>query len=539
LDKIIIKTIVQNQKLYPEGKLEIDVIKQIVNLKPSEIKNRIKNILAAGTIEGEYYSDKNRVTIFNQQRKNIMNFEEKLNKYLIKLNEKNKEINNFYQKSCKKRQIEAVTPELFNEIKETFDISNSYDSKINNHVQNLDDGAVDIDILMKRWSKFKKDLQNSLLSINDALKKRIDLKELINDSISIFNTKIKEISKPIEQAIDKDQLGRAIKLLETRIDNFLASLDEMDESLEKGVKRENIEHFNLIVSDLTTKWNENKDLLKDKAKVIKQTLGEKINERIVFHKKMELKEIIDIKKQELKSIREEMEEKIYPQVSIDLNIAQKKLRSMPTNFENLKKDAVKEINAFIKEVSDEYRNFKPVSKVLMNKFRKESMDIEDLFEQSYQMLEDEMIIKTIEDLNRAYGTQAIELGLISNTLKISKPHLRDRMIQLIASKKLDGVLDPSSNEYKFAEYVSSEERAEAEAHIAIENQSVFKRFSNLVKKWKYVVEFLAAMITVGATLGPLTNNLLIGILIPAFSVVAAIIFVLIKYYLEKKEGKIG
>lgn len=537
IDKIIIKTIVQNQKLYPEGKLEIDVIKQIVNLKPSEIKNRIKNILASGTIEGEYYSDKNKVTIFNQQRKNIMNFEERLNKYLIKLNEKNKEINNFYQKSCKKRQIEAVTPELFNEIKETFDISNSYDSKINNDVQNLDDRAVDIDILMKRWSKFKKDLQNSLLSINDALKKRIDLKELINDSLSIYNTKIKEISKPIEQAIEKDQLNKAIKLLESRIENFLASLDEMDESIEKSVKKEGIEHFNLIVSDLTSNWKENKELLIEKGKLIKQTLSEKIDERIVFHKKVELKEIIDKKIRELKTIREDMEEKIYPQISIDLNIAQKKLRSMPTNFENSKKDAIKEINSFIKEVLDEYRNFKPVSKVLTNKFKKESTDIEDLFDQSYQMLEDEMIIKTVEDLNRAYATQAIELGLISNTLKISKPHLRDRMIQLIASKKLTGILDPYSNEYKFAEYISSEEKAEAEAHIAIETQSIFKRFSNLLKKWYSVVAFMGATIGIGVSLSQF--NLLVAILIPALSLVAAIIFVFIKHYLEKKEGKIG
>ncbi|MBD3227861.1 MAG: hypothetical protein GF329_06705 [Candidatus Lokiarchaeota archaeon] len=534
-DKILAKAIVQNQKFYPEGRVTLDILKDLLGIKSSEIKNRIKNMLNAGSIDGEFYPKKNQVTIFTSERKNIKNFEDKINNFLVKLNKRNKEIKNFYSKSCKKRQIETASGELFNEIKETFDISNKYNSIIKKEVEKLPDDAVDIKIITDKWKEFNKDLKDDLLSITDTLKKRIDFKQLINDSISIFNTKLNEISTPIRKLIERDKLKEAQNLLNIRKENFLNSINEMDESINESIQKEDIKHYKLIVSDLTNKWNEQKALFEEKIDIEIDKINQKIINKILKKKEIVLRELISKELKELKEIQENMEEKVYPQISIDVKIAQKKLGNMPERFQNKIKESSKEINSFIKEVSNDYRNFKSISKVVMNRYNKDVIDISDLFDQSYQMLEDEMIIKIIDDLKTAYGSHGVELGLISNTLKISKSHLRNRIIQLIASRKLKGILDPESDEYKFEEFVSEANQEEIEPHIITQKESLFKRFSNLLKKWYDVVSFVGACTAIGGALLPFTN-IWVCILIPSISIIIAVAYVLIKHYLEKQES---
>ncbi|MHA1270011.1 MAG: PCI domain-containing protein [Candidatus Helarchaeota archaeon] len=532
VDKIIIKTIELNQNQFRGGRVKLDVVKESINLKTTEIKKRIKDMIASGTIDGELYTDKDEVVIFTQERKEILDFEDRVNKFLTKLNAENKNVNNFYIKSCKKRQIESAIPEIFNEIKEIFDKSNNFDSEIKKEIEDLQKNAVDVKIIVNKWVNFKSDVQSNLLKINNTLRKRLDLKELINDSISIFKVKINELSVPIINLIQNKQLNAASQLLKTRISSLIKDIKELDVSIQDTIQKEESRYFKTLVSDLIDKWKENQTLLFDQIQIIKIDLEEKIKNIRIIEKQKELEKFGAAKIHDLEKIREEMEEIVFPQVSIDLKIAQKKLLTIHASFQTAVKNSIRDFNAFIKDVSSSISiDFKRVSDIQINKFHKDLAIIEDLFDQTYQMLEDEMIIKNIEDLKTAYGSISIDLNLIANNLKISKTHVRNRIVHLIASEKLKGIIDPESNEYKFSEYVSEDER---KSHVLVEEASFFKKLSDLLKRWQSIVAFIATTITIGITLISLTNNILPGILIPILSILAAVIFVLFKHYKEKK-----
>ncbi|MHA1310029.1 MAG: hypothetical protein ACTSQO_03790 [Candidatus Helarchaeota archaeon] len=532
LDKIIIKTIILNQKFYPKGRVKLELLKEILNKKIGEIRKRIKDIITSGTADGEYFSDKDEVVIYTPERREIIDFEYKINKYLNKLNAQNKSINNFYLKSCKKRQMESATSEIFSEIKKIYAESNNYDSIIKNEVKNLQNDSVDIKIILETWKNFRSELQENLNTINNTLKKRLDLKELINDSIATFKIKINEFTKPIEQLIEKKELRKAKTLIETRTQNLINSIKEIDMSIAESVQKEDNKYYKMLVSDLIDNWKEKQELLYEQIIITKNTIEDKIKNILLSEKEKELEKLINSKIQEIKKIRETMEETIFPEISIDLKFAQKKLLNMIPVFQTAAKDSLKEINNFVKEVSEQSSmDFKRLAEIHINKFKKDLGSLKDLFEQSYQMLEDEIIIKNIENLKTAYGTVSIDLGLISSNLKVPKSHVKNRVVHLIASEKLGGIIDPATNEYKFSEFVSDEDR---KSHILIEPDSFFKKLSKLLRKWQSVLAFIATTITIGSTLIPITHNVLLGVLIPTISIIAAFTFVFVKHYKEKK-----
>ncbi|MHA1230288.1 MAG: prenyltransferase/squalene oxidase repeat-containing protein [Candidatus Helarchaeota archaeon] len=533
LNKCIVKYITITQKLYRNGRVKIETIKDVVNQKVSEIRKRIRDLIASGAVDGEYYPDKDEVIIFTPERKKIIDFEDKINKFMVKLNNDNKNIQTFFVKSCKKRQIESTTNEIFTEIKEIFNKSNNYDEIIKKEIQTLQKDALDVKIVLKQWENFKNNLQDTLLSINKDLKKRLDLKELITDSISIFKTKIKELPDPIEKLINNKELEKAKQLLDTRVLNLIQTIKDFDISIHDILQKEEKKYFKTLVSDLIDNWKDEQKLLFEQIFLVKGQIIDKIKQIQLTEKKKELEKLIENKIKELNNIIEEMGEIVYPQISIDLKLAQKKLLSISNVFHSTIKETLKEINSYVKDVSNNISvEFKRMSEILVDDFKKNINSLTDLFDQTYQMLEDEMILKNLEDLKTAFGTKSVDIGIISNTLKVPKNHIRDRIIQLIASGKLQGIMDPEAFEYKFSEYLTEED---LKPHILLEDESFFKKLLKIIKKWQSIVAFLAPTITIGVALMSLTNNILPVILIPLISILAAIIFVYIKHNREKKK----
>ena len=72
IDKLLIKLIIINQKFYRGGKVKIDLLKDPLNIKPTEIRNRVKNLIASGTIDAEFNTDKDEVIIFTKERKELI-----------------------------------------------------------------------------------------------------------------------------------------------------------------------------------------------------------------------------------------------------------------------------------------------------------------------------------------------------------------------------------------------------------------------------------------------------------------------------------
>jgi len=153
----------------------------------------------------------------------------------------------------------------------------------------------------------------------------------------------------------------------TRYDSFLESLEQLDKSIEDTVLKEEFKYYKILVSDLIGKWKENQLILKENISLSQHNLRERIEKKHLKSKTVELEELIADCIDSLINIREEMEEKVFPQIPIDLKIAQKKLLTYPTRFQGRIKDSLNELNLFVKDVSLKHRAFKASSEILINK----------------------------------------------------------------------------------------------------------------------------------------------------------------------------
>ncbi|MHA1276269.1 MAG: prenyltransferase/squalene oxidase repeat-containing protein [Candidatus Helarchaeota archaeon] len=549
INKLLVKMIFAVAPMFRGGRIQLNYLASKLNMKKNEIEDRIIHLISIAKLEGQYDKDKEEIIPLTDELKLLLKFEESIKEEMDSLKLDYDRTIRLFETSCRKRQLdEKVTEEIIDRTRNILSRKYKTEMNINQQIKNLPQ-HIDLQILVDKWLIQKLNVEQNLALIKTKIDKRRQFKEKITQYIQKVSAKINDMATPIETKINSGQYLEADKILSKQMGYIEPDLKKYNHDLKLIVEKTSNElaRFDLVVADLLTHWSHEKTRLKTDLSDTISRLKEKINEGLVKEYKLELKELIRNSSLILKNFINTYEKNIE-------DILQKgELRTPLTNLADFHRKFTKEmkncqlyLNRFINEKSKSLKIFKDTIDSLMTRWNFSKQELQKTFQETYLQLENQLLIKYLQDKQIAYTTSRLSLTTIFNDLKrlkLKRSELRQRLTSLIAAEKLSGRFDPNSDEYIFPSSRIEEAHLERPPESLLNNETpstplhpdLWARTVGIFKEWYPVMGSLGGLTTLSVTLYSLTGNLLAAILIPCTVLPAIFIYVIYSHYRKQKK----
>ncbi len=520
-------------------------LKDEVKLSCKVIINRLKEMIDISKINAELNEEEKFILVYTEYyylNKEIKNY---IDNQLLKLNrERIGKILALYDSSIRNRTLNVNMLELQNRINELRIFDDYFPNQFYEKVKELRINQEREEFLETK-KQFESILENERTAINN-IKNNLSLfnkkQTFIEKQFTTLNVKLREYANKVFTKVEgydnyiKIQEIFESKKLELK-DNLKKAQDKIDMQINSIM--EATPDSNKLIPEIRESYVRIKNSFTNEY----ENKIKKINDQIIVLKNESFREqilnIINDTKIHLSQLLGNLERKVEDNIEIKefkkINILiQRRAKSIELETKEVKKH----IYAKFKNFSKESKNFKQISKFIMDDFDKFIDEYSEILNEKVKALE-RLILKSYIDMTiKAVANEYLTIGFLNNELKIKKQNIQDHLFFLISSGELKGKFDPRISIYfENPEILDELDVAELEV-IKSTNYKVnmmLRHIKNLASQYGSVIAFFASIITISYYLFLFSGNNPTVIAIPIIITILILVFYILR---KEKEDQV-
>jgi len=518
-------------------------LKDEVKLSCKVIINRLKEMIDISKINAELNEEEKFILVYTEYyylNKEIKNY---IDNQLLKLNrERIGKILALYDSSIRNRTLNVNMLELQNRINELRIFDDYFPNQFYEKVKELRINQEREEFLETK-KQFESILENERTAINN-IKNNLSLfnkkQTFIEKQFTTLNVKLREYANKVFTKVEGyDNYIKIQEIFESKKLEFKDNLKKAQDKIDMQINSimEATPDSNMLIPEIRESYVRIKNSFTNEY----ENKIKKINDQIIVLKNESFREqilnIINDNKIHLSQLLGNLERKVEDNIEIKefkkINILiQRRAKSIELETKEVKKH----IYAKFKNFSKESKNFKQISKFIMDDFDKFIDEYSEILNEKVKALE-RLILKSYIDMTiKAVANEYLTIGFLNNELKIKKQNIQDHLFFLISSGELKGKFDPRISIYfENPEILDELDVAELEV-IKSTNYKVnmmLRHIKNLASQYGSVIAFFASIITISYYLFLFSGNNPVVIALPIVITVLILVFYILRK--EKEE----
>ncbi|MFX0143615.1 MAG: hypothetical protein ACFE9C_06010 [Candidatus Hodarchaeota archaeon] len=481
-------------------------LKDEVKLSCKVLINRLKDMIDISKINAELNEDEKSILLFTDHYYLINELKNFIDNSLLKINrERIGKILALYDSSIRNRTLSVNMLELQNRIDDLRIFKDVLPKQFYEKVKELHINQ-EREEFIEIKSDFESILENERIAINrikQNLKLFTETQNFIGDKFNTLNVglmtytnkvfketesynnylKIQETFENNQRKINED-LKEIQEKIEEKI-NLLSSKSEDSSKLIPEIRELYVKKKNGFSSDYNSKAQKVNDYLNMmKSESFREKLINLINKN-----KIHLSQLLGNLE---RKVEDNIEIKEFKRSNV---LIQKRAKSIELEI----KEITKSIDNTTKEFTRQSRNFKQISKFILDDFTKFIDEFNEILAEKVRALE-RLILRSYIDMTiKAVANEYLTVGFLNNELKIKKQNIQDYLLYLISTGELKGKFDPRFSIYfENPEILDDLDESELEV-IKSSNyklQMLRRNLKNFTSQYGPIIAFFSSIVAI-------------------------------------------